>query len=197
MGGAQSPPRARAPRARRSSLFDVGSTARAINVLDLQVSTSSNADALGGTADVKRRLARFSGPDMRRLRSLAPEDVVEGATLVRLSLGEYVDTISRHRRLLSEDISKYLVECVPIFVPWQPTRIAAISRAFELRRYPDGHVVYRQGDVADALCLVREGSLELYRLVDSETSHLFPTGACAGESGAGLVMRQGHEDVLA
>lgn len=33
---------------------------------------------------------------------------------------------------------------------------------------------------ADALCLVREGALELYRIVDAETSHLFPTGASEG-----------------
>lgn len=162
---------------RRSSLFDVGSTARSITTLDLQAAVAAgHSDLSAATADTKRRLAPFTLGDLACLRTLRPDDVSEGTTLVRLSLGEYVDTMSRHRRLVSDEIASYLTERIPLFSSWQSTRIVSVSRAFELRRYPDGHVVYRQGDVADAICLVREGSLELYRLVGSELSHLFPTG---------------------
>ena len=114
------------------------------------MAVASSSEPLGaGTAEVRRRLARFSAYELGRLKALRPEDVSDGTILVRLSLGEYINTMSRHRRLTSDEIGRYLTEWVPAFAKWQTGRIVAVSRAFELRRYPDGHVVYRQGDVGE------------------------------------------------
>lgn len=52
---------------------------------------------------------------------------------------------------------------IAVFEPLSATRVKHLLRGAEVRRYKRGHVVFRQGQPADAVWVVREGWVHLVR----------------------------------
>lgn len=138
---------------------------------------SMSAVAAVGMA-AARLLAGWSEADVRTVAGLSADAVASGGLLLRLGLNEFREALEAERRAAATAVQR-AIRSLPDFVKWTPSRLAALSRLFETRNAPAGAVLFEQGDPADALVLVTEGRVDLWRSVAVAVHHTYPIAAHA------------------
>ena len=136
------------------------------------------ADRVGG--DEGKRALAHPDPLAREgaLHAVAAADPAGAASLIRPLLDDPDPTVARHAtralarlegRAIPEDplyatVEKILfLKSAPVFAHVSGEDLAALARVAEVETYPAGQLVFREGDMGDALYVVVRGKIGIER----------------------------------
>src|SRR5438309_2634922 len=69
--------------------------------------------------------------------------------------------------MASKNASAGPLDQIPLFAELSPAMLAVLERESRVRRYPDGQVLFSEGDPGDALLILEEGRVKVSRFTAS------------------------------